>query len=315
MQIKRQLRAVLVSEAFLLLATINMGSMACAATGSPPPPTPTQYQFTTFDVPGAAFFAPFGPNIEGLVCGFYENPLGTGFLWRDGKFVTLDLDAPDWDETWPSGINDFGVVTGTVDDLTPTSHTFLYRVGDGTWTLLPDIEGKPALGNSVINDWGTVAGSAFSVDDDGNDYDGVAWIWDGRSYSFFTVPGANESDSNGTYPFGNNNLGQIVGNYTDENEVLHGFLKDGPAITTIDVPGADTTTASSINDEGVIVGEYIINTPYTQQGYILHEGHFFTFPLPGPGGPTTINDLGVISGTYLSSVDNNWHGFVATPKY
>jgi len=70
MQIKRQLRAVLVSEAFLLLATINMGSMACAATGSPPPPTPTQYQFTTFDVPGAAFFAPFGPNIEGLVCGF-----------------------------------------------------------------------------------------------------------------------------------------------------------------------------------------------------------------------------------------------------
>jgi probable HAF family extracellular repeat protein len=316
MQIKRKLQAVLGSEVFLLLATINWGSIAHAAIGSPPPPTPTQYNITTFDKPGAAFFAPFGPNAEGLVCGFYEDPTGAGFLWRNGNFEALD--APDWDETWPSGINDWGVVSGTVDDLTPTSHTFLYSVSDGKWSLLPDVPGRPGLGNIVINDWGTVAGSAFKVDDDGNYYDGVAWTWDGRSYSFFSVPGASETDSTGTYPFGINNVGQIVGNYTDNNGLQHAFLKDGSKITTFDVPGADISGAGSINDEGDIVGTYYINgTPYdAEQGFILHKGHFYTIPVPGYGGVIHINDLGQLSGLYWNpAVDNDWHGFVAAPKF
>ncbi len=62
MQIRRQLQAVLVSEALLLLATINSESEAYAATGSPPPPTQAHYHLTIIDIPDQIFMGPFAPN-------------------------------------------------------------------------------------------------------------------------------------------------------------------------------------------------------------------------------------------------------------
>ncbi len=293
-----------------LVAIINSGTVVRAATGNPPPPTPTEYQFTTFDEPGAVFLAPVGLNNQGTSCGFYETPLGHGFLWSNGSLVNLD--APGWTETWPTGINDVGVVTGSYDDLV-TSHEFLYRVKDGKWTQLPDIAGLPFLSNSAINNQGTVVGSYYFAGE-GN----VGWIWDGKSYSFFTAPGAYEESGDGTNPLGINDRGQITGFYADDEGFTHGFLKEGSTFTTFDVPGADFTEAFSINNQGDIVGTYyIIGTPYyPEQGFILHGGVFYTFPLPGYGGLTTINDRGEVAGTYWDpAVDNDWHGFVAKPKH
>jgi hypothetical protein len=108
----------------------------------------------------------------------------------------------------------------------------------------------------------------------------------------------------------------------DSSGVTHGFIKDGPNFTTVDVPGTISTGPISINDEGDIVGTYYFDftssLPYAgQQGFILHAGTLYTFPVPGYGGITAINDLGVLSGTYIvdPAVENIWTGFVAVPKF
>jgi uncharacterized membrane protein len=169
MQIKRQLQAVLLSKSILLLAAFNSGRTAYAATGSPPPPTDTKYEFTIIDIPNQQFMAPVGLNNRGMACGFYFDSAGHGhgFLWQNGSITPLD--APGWADTFATGINDLGVVTGNYDDLV-TSHTFLYRVHHGTWTQLPDITDRPVLSNTGINNQGTVVGSAYKSDQQGGGY-------------------------------------------------------------------------------------------------------------------------------------------------
>ena len=55
-----------------------------------------------------------------------------------------------------------------------------------------------------------------------------------------------------TAPFGINNRGQIVGQYTDAVG-LHAYLLDDGVYRTIDPPAGPRTTAMDINDLGQIV--------------------------------------------------------------
>lgn len=195
-------------------------------------------------------------------------------------------------------------------------HTFLYRMCDKTWTQLPDVPNRPVVNNVVVNNGGTIVGSS-SQGDYFNYYDAVGWTWDGRSYSFFTVPGASGTGfGSGTTPLGLNDRGQVTGYYTDDSGYWHGFLKDRSTITTIDVPGADLTEPGAINDKGDIAGTwYVLGPVYQEEGFILHEGHFVTFEVPGLiGGLTSINDRGELAGTYQDS-EGIWHGFLATPEH
>ena len=88
---------------------------------------------------------------------------------------------------------------------------------------------------------------------------------EGRIISF-DAPGADTTpgDYNGTYPSGMNVWGFIAGSYQGADTVYHGFLRGpGGKFTTFEAPGADTT-AGSYNGTS----------------------------------PTSINDLGVITGSY-----------------
>ena len=198
-----------------------------------PPPTPVKYHTTTFTIPGNTFLAPFGPNAEGTVPGFYADSDGNyhGFIFRDGTVTTVD--APGWDQTVFSGINDLGIVSGDSWDDTGSggNPAFLYNLWDDSWDYLPAIPNGVGTGNVEINDRGLV--TACVVYADGTT---VAWTWDGHSYSFFSAPGADEA-LGGTQPLGINNLGQIAGLYYDSTGASHGFIKDGSKFTTIDVPG------------------------------------------------------------------------------
>jgi len=75
-------------------------------------------------------------------------------------------------------------------------------------------------------------------------------------YTTIEVPGATGETS----ALGINNRGQIVGaTSTGPGQEPHGFLLRGGAggpFTPIDVPGAPGTSATGINDAGVIVGVY-----------------------------------------------------------
>jgi probable HAF family extracellular repeat protein len=77
----------------------------------------------------------------------------------------------------------------------------------------------------------------------------------GKSYSFENFSSIDCDGAQATSALGINNLGQIVGSYTDANNVLHGFLWKNNSCQAIDCNGTGTF-ATSINNLGQIVGGY-----------------------------------------------------------
>jgi uncharacterized membrane protein len=195
---------------------------ADAATGNLPPLTSTSYQFSYIEIPGNTFLAPFMPTGQGSTAGFYIDSQGAshGFIWQDSQVTPLN--APDGNNTGATGINDHGQVTGNFVDSSGNNHDFVYSIQHGTWTILPEIPGLPLLSNVTINNAGIVVGSG-SYGTAAN----VGFIWDGNSYSFFSVPGADETQGVGTSPLGMNDRGQVCGLYQDTQGTVHGFIKDG----------------------------------------------------------------------------------------
>jgi probable HAF family extracellular repeat protein len=138
------------------------------------------------------------------------------------------------------------------------------------------------------------------------------------SFSSFDVPGAFRTDPNGI-----NNAGQIVGSYGDTSGNTHGFLMSGGVYTTIDHPGAATgiyggTTAYGINDDGQIVGIYLVcgvpNGYGCERSFLLSGGVFTDLPdapgsMPGTTDALSINNSGVIAGYFVDSCFCTTHGF------
>jgi hypothetical protein len=149
----------------------------------------------------------------------------------------------------------------------------------------------------------------------------------------FDAPGAGTVSSPacapdcGTTPFDINDLGVIVGFYTDTNIVEHGFLRtpDG-RITSFDAPGAGLgsgldqgTIAFAINDPGVIVG-LVQDSSNVFHGFVRYpDGAFATFDAPGAGTQAYqgtqangISPAGEVVGLYADA-NNSWHGFLRAP--
>ncbi|HEY6488760.1 MAG: hypothetical protein WCC26_06040 [Terracidiphilus sp.] len=97
----------------------------------------------------------------------------------------------------------------------------------------------------------------------------------------FDAPGADTAAGsfNGTFVSGANNWGAVTGSYVDANNVYHGFLRNPEGrFTTFEAPGADTT-AGSFNGTT----------------------------------PSSINDLGAITGSYFDA-NGFGHGFLRSPQ-
>lgn len=142
----------------------------------------------------------------------------------------------------------------------------------------------------------------------------------------FDAPGAdlNAGDYNGTFANGINARGVTTGYYIDANNVYHGFLRtpDGK-FTTFEAPGADTTPGSyngtspnSINDLGVVTGEYWDASGFGHGFVRTPGGEVTSFDVPGAGGygstPLAINIEGAIVG-YYSDSNFAFHSFQRRP--
>jgi hypothetical protein len=131
----------------------------------------------------------------------------------------------------------------------------------------------------------------------------------------FDAPGANMAAGSfdGTAAVGMNNLGAVTGFYIDANSVYNGFFRSPEGgFTTFQAPGANTTPGSfggtsptSINDVGMITGNYSDAQGLTHGFLRDKEGKFTTFDVKGAGGfgsfPIAINLEGDIVGYYTDS--------------
>jgi hypothetical protein len=228
-------------------------------------------KITSFDIPGGGGYTfPQAINLEGNVAGFYAdaNFAFHAFLRSpDGKFTTWV--APDECTgngsvgcygTGASNINMLGLVAGGYSDATLIHHGSL-RTREGK--LIPyDVPGAQSTGcpgcNSGLNLWGVVAGTWADAN-----YVNHGYIrgTDGR-FTKFDVPGAGTGAYQGTgcssdCPVSLNDWGLITGNYIDDNNVLHSYMRSAKGkIVTIDPAGSIYTWSSGINDFGAIVGYY-----------------------------------------------------------
>jgi VCBS repeat-containing protein/probable HAF family extracellular repeat protein len=123
----------------------------------------------------------------------------------------------------------------------------------------------------------------------------------------------------GTFVNGLNDLGQIVGYYSDSNFFggnLHGFLYSGNSYITIDISSAYRTVPVGINDTGQIFGNYFIHTPgffEPPHGFLYVNGTYTTIDDPLAIAGTSLvdmNDSGQIVGNYADNTGN--HGFLSS---
>ena len=153
----------------------------------------------------------------------------------------------------------------------------------------------------------------------------------------FDAPGAATTvspicgSSCGTQALANNDEGTVIGYYTDEYVVPHGFVRtrDGH-FTSFDAPGAGLgsyldqgTVPVSINDRGVIAGQYEDPNDVYHAFIRYPDGSFVSFDAPGAATAVTpqcapnvcgtlaysINIEGETAGIYTDS-GGNQHGFV-----
>lgn len=119
-----------------------------------------------------------------------------------------------------------------------------------------------------------------------------SFLYNNGTYTIINVPGANYDS---TVAEGINDMGQIVGHFTDSTG-NHGFLDVNGHFTQIDFPGSSNTGFSGINNAGEIVGGYEDSSP---QGFLYTNGVFSPVNFPGNlyDGTSAINNLGQITGS------------------
>jgi len=107
-----------------------------------------------------------------------------------------------------------------------------------------------------------------------------------------------------------NNLGAIVGSYSDAGGALHGFVRRGSTVTTIDHPSGEATEVFGINDLGKMIGVHY-DADGNAHGFSLTGGTFQDIDVPGSfsTNPLSINDRGEIVGEDIDIAGTVGHGY------
>jgi probable HAF family extracellular repeat protein len=225
--------------------------------------------------------------------------------------------------TFSIGINDLGQISGNYGDANYVTHGFL--LSNGHYTSLNDPSAGTAANPSAgffpgtdateINNRGQIIG--FYIDANNVEH---SFELSGGKFTTIDPPGA--ANQPGPSFTGNidqaadiNDVGQVVGGYTDAAGVTHGYLLSGGHYTTLDDPKGTFTFATGINDAGQIVGFYF-DSSGAEHGFLLSRGKYTTLDDPDAGsGPNqgtlgyAINNRGQVVGWYVDA-ENAVHGFV-----
>jgi uncharacterized membrane protein len=231
---------------------------------------------STIAFPGAAWSAAYGVNTAGQIVGAYgpsEDSGRHGFLWSGGRFSSIDV--PGSSDTVARQVNSRGQIVGDYLGPDGARHGFLLSAGHYTIIEFPGGGGGTANG---VNDAGQIVGligsgasakaflfsagsysriqfpnsgytNAWGINNLGDVVGQIdspqaparGFLWSGASYDVIEFLDARFS-WNGR---GINDLGEIVGAFTDGDGRMHGYratptaLKIGPADPTlVRLPGA-----------------------------------------------------------------------------
>jgi hypothetical protein len=177
---------------------------------------------------------------------------------------------------------------------------FLLR--HGRFTALDRRRGTDDAPNSIDNR-GRIVG--FSVDEEGTAH---GYLYEHGRYRTIDPPQASAAGTStffrfpGSYPSRINDEGTVVGAYTDEQGLLHGYVREHGRYRTVDYPGAVQTTIDGINNDGDLVGYYLDDQGIVH-GFLRERGRFRTIDHPGTtfSGLVDINDRDEMVGGYIDA--------------
>ena len=94
----------------------------------------------------------------------------------------------------------------------------------------------------------------------------------GYTFTDLDVPGS-QPGSTGFFSLSLNNLGQVVGTYTDSAGNKDGFFYSGGKYVTLNAPGATNTFLEGINDLGQVVGTAFYSNGTGENFIDTHQRH------------------------------------------
>jgi probable HAF family extracellular repeat protein len=195
------------------------------------------------------------------------------------------LDIPNATLT-ANGINDRGQVVGQFSDPKGTPHGFVYEADSFVHVDYPNMSG---INLYKINNLGQFVGSV-------TDAKGVVcgFFYDRGTLS----PPLSFMAGGGTYAYGINNRGEIVGTFYG-GAGSRGFIYKAGQFLTPNLPGALQTSFQAINDAGEVAG-ISVDAKGTHGVVYLESAGLFTTQFDFPGVATTypqaINAAGQLGG-------------------
>jgi uncharacterized membrane protein len=219
-------------------------------------------------------------------------------------FQNLTIQAPAGSSATPTDLNDKGAIVGTLSQGTASNfHVTGFLVNQGKLTSFRFPGSRDTLPRDINNN-AVIVGSFDVVGGNGQ----RAFMVHAGGFREVKIPGFPNAPARAN---GINDLGDIVGSFNG-NGSNFGFLLHKGKLTIISFPGAAGGTGSaSINNQGVVVGQYHLSEEETaDHGFMWKNGAFTNIQVPGARSttPNKINNNGDIVGTFLDA-NFDQHGF------
>lgn len=243
-----------------------------------------------------------------LMCAFFIATTATAaFAQTSGSttgscsFQRLNFPAPANRLPSPRALNDVGAIVGSYFGGN-TSHGFLLYQGHLASFMFP---GSIRTEAWDISRTGIIVGTYNVTGVAGT----LGFMVKSGVFHQIKIPGFLTTNVSA---FGVNANGDVVGRFV-ANGAAFGFLLHNGKLTILSFPGAQAgTTPTSINDQGVVVGNFSLAPGDTGHAFMWKDGVFSNITPPGSStaAASKISNTGVVVGSYFSPSDGMRHGFV-----
>ena len=294
------------------------------------------YTYQTIDHPAAATATLLTSIAEnGDVTGAFADSGGRyhGFIRSATNGAFSDVNVPGARDTYVLGLNAAGAISGTYIDAAGAQHGFV-RDGAGLRTI--DIPGAVST-SPATSEFGTGLGTAVgTIADNGT----VAGAWGdaaGAEHGFLlpasgpridlNAPGASAAmdplfqTEGGTGAVRSNARGDVVGSFAPAKRTTlnpvdrRAFVRRGTTWTTLLPPGAVTSQAFALDEQGTVGGVAFDVIGLTGYGWLWRNGTFKRIdpaPLLMISTVGDISETGVLVGETIT-LDGRTHGYIARP--
>jgi probable HAF family extracellular repeat protein len=228
---------------------------------------------TNLTGPDGIFVIPLSINDSGQI--IEQTGEFASFLYSGGSFTSISVPMASF--TLASGINNSGQITGS-----STLGPFIYN--SGTYTTFSIMGSTNGVGVYGISNTGQIVGS-FQVDANTNLEHPAGFIYTSGAVQTY------DPSPSGTVFRGINSSGIVVGGTSTGQAFL--YDSNSGIETPFSVPGATSTGALAINDNGQVVGQFRDSTN-TTRGYLEFGGQFIIVDYPS--GPNTVNVNTILTG-------------------